>query len=58
MGQREIPPTLAQSMYPHLAKQKEDAKAADEVKARSRRLAADLREARLKMQKARLEGKG
>lgn len=49
-------PTIAQAMYPHLAKQKEDAKQSELVKARSRKLAADLREARMKMEQARLRG--
>jgi hypothetical protein len=55
MAQRE-PPSLAQAMYGHLTKAKEDAKQSDEVKARSRKLAADLREVRVKMQQARLRG--
>jgi hypothetical protein len=49
-------PTLAEAMYGHLTKAKEDAKQADEAKARSRKLAADLREVRIKMQEARLRG--
>ena len=50
-------PTLAEAMYGHLTKAKEDAKQSDEVKARSRKLAADLREARMKMEQARLRGR-
>lgn len=49
-------PSLAQAMYGHLTKAKEDAKQSEEMKARSRKLAADLREARIKMQQARLRG--
>jgi hypothetical protein len=55
MPQRE-PPSLAQAMYGHLTKAKEDAKQSEEVKARSRKLAADLRELRQRMEQARLRG--
>jgi hypothetical protein len=54
MAQRE--PTIAEAMYPNLIKAKEDAKAKEEIKARSRKLAADLREVRMKMEQARLKG--
>ena len=47
-------PTLAEAMYGHLTKAKEEAKQSDEAKARSKKLAADLREARIQMQQARL----
>jgi len=49
-------PSLAEAMYPGLTKAKEEAKAKEEMKARSRKLAADLREARMKMEQARLRG--
>jgi hypothetical protein len=48
-------PTLAEAMYGHLTKAKEKEEANEVVKARSRKLAADLREARIKMQEARKE---
>jgi hypothetical protein len=49
-------PTLAEAMYPSLIKAKEDAKQSDEMKAKNRKLAADLREVRMKMEQARLRG--
>jgi hypothetical protein len=49
--QRE--PTLAEAMYGHLTKAKEEAKQSDEVKAKSRKLAADLRELRQRIERER-----
>jgi hypothetical protein len=57
MAQRETNPSLAQAMYGHLTKKQSDDEKAEEVKARSRKLAADLREARMKMEQARLKGR-
>jgi hypothetical protein len=48
-------PTLAEAMYGHLTKKQSDDKAKEEMKARSRKLAADLREVRMKMEQARLK---
>ena len=47
-------PSLSEAMYGHLTAAKEKEEANEVVKARSRKLAADLREARLKMEQARL----
>jgi hypothetical protein len=54
MAQRN--PTLAEAMYGHLTAKAKEEKQSEEVKAKSRKLAADLREARMKMEQARLRG--